>query len=236
MGVIIIATAILYLLRSLYNLYKYQKDLLYVSDKIESFQSFIKTKEFLKDTLDLLISIVKLYKTIKTLKANREDEEPAIIKIKRWANKHLTRSEYLTRVGFSIFKIYLTLKLIFIVFTTILFLTIVNANYFMQLQQLKIISSSIASFPQYLLLSFYICLGQPLDKLNILLSANYLSSYLFVIGIVAWGIGIIYILLFIDIIATSLSNFYDTSITTVKSLVAELLRHLNNLPPENVDS
>jgi len=229
-GFIIILSAGLYLMTSLYNIFKYQKSLLYASDKIETFQPTIKDHNFLNSTFVLLTSIVSFY--TKYISRNKKDEPP-IIKIKKWANEKLTKSKYLTKVGFSIFKIYLTLKLVFIILTTVLFLIIVNANFFAQLQYIGIISTSIKSLPQFLLFSFYVSFGQSPENLSFLISANYLSIYFLIIGIFGWGVTIIYILLFIDILATSLGDLYESSINVAKTLVDEFLKFLNSLPPEN---
>jgi hypothetical protein len=228
-ALLILIVAIYYLLKSLYDIFRSQKDLLYISDKLDSFQRIIDGDNFIKDSIKVIISSVEFF-----TKYYVEDKtnNSSLNKIVAWSKKHLKKLQYLSKVGFSVFKTYLVVKLIFIVLSTLLFFVIVNANYFLRLQHLNIISSDIVSFPQFSLLSFYSFIGQPLDKINLLSSVDFLSLYILSIGIFGWIIAVIYILLFIDILTTSLSDFYETSNRAIKKLVSEVLLYLENISTE----
>lgn len=230
-GIIIILWPILYLLKSLYDIFRSQKDLLYVSDKLETFQKImddIVNDKLLKNMID---STIKLINSILALR-NKKQKESKFEKGIDWSKRNLKKLQYVSKVGFSVFKTYLTLKLIFIVITTIAYFVIVNANYFSSLENVNIISTNFINYTQYLLVSFYTFIGESIPDLIINNSLSFINLYILITGLFGWVLTVLYIVLFFDIITISVNDFYDTANKSVKRIATELLLYLNKIKPD----
>lgn len=229
-GFFILISITFYLLKSLYDIFRSQKDLLYIADKLESLQKMVdefNVNKHLKGLADSLISLLNLF-----LSSNKKDkEESKIEKGISWAKDNIKKLQYISKVGFSVFKTYLTLKLIFIVFSTVIFFIIVNANFLYSITQINIVTTNYVEYSNYLLLSFHIFIGEALNELIINHSLSFLNLYILLTGLFGWLLMVLYIVLFFDIITISLNDFYEAANKSVKKIVTELLGYLERISP-----
>jgi hypothetical protein len=206
-GVSTFAIILLYLITALYDVFIYQKNIFLASEKLETFMRRIEGENegnsFIKSSIAIIFSFENLVKHL------RNEKETNVGKTLKWVKNNIERLPYITKLGFSLFKSYLTIKLIFIVLATLIFFVIVNANYIKGLEDIGLLSSDLEKSPEYLLTSFYLFIGESIDYFRIISYKGYLSLYILSTGMMGWLLTITYIVLFFDILSLSISDFYE---------------------------
>lgn len=233
LGALSFLLIVFFLIKSLYEVFIAQKNLFLISDKFDEFARknlIFEGKNLVFHTIALFFHVDNLFKLLK------KEKKTGVDSTIKWLKNHLGRLPYISKLGFSFFKTYLTLKLVFIVFTTMSFFIIINANYFQSIEKTGLLITNHTEFIEYALLSFYIFLGESISTLSYEFYSGYFSFYILFTGILGWLLTVTYIVLFFDIISLSVSDLYETVLDANKNIIEKTLTSIEDLEKMDPDT
>jgi hypothetical protein len=194
-----------------------QKDLIIVSNQLEIISNFLDSLKSKKGAVNLVF----LVSSIITSMLSKEESSKLLSGI-AWAKEKLKKFNYISKLGLSIFKTYLTIRLVIVLVFTIVIVIFIFGNYLMTLNKMGIIESDLKTYPDYLLNTFYIFIGDSSQPFSFNSSIEYFKYGLLFMGVIGWLIPVAYIILFIDIMSISLNEFSNSINELIKKTITEL--------------
>jgi hypothetical protein len=230
-GIVLGLVVITYLALSLINIFQTQKDLIYLSDRLEEsallFDS-IRSHKFFNLSKQMVKSFINAF-------SKASNKQSIFDKSIAWLESSFNKVQFISKMGVAVFRSLLTLKLIAIIFSTLLFYVIVIANYLISLNNLKIIAVDYTTYSKYLLTALYLFIGESISIFS--LDTAYISAFILFLAISGWILSVTYIVLYFDIMNLSASDFNNAvnkSVTTLYKEIEELLNEMKNDKGDNV--
>lgn len=216
-GIVIIVVLIYYLIKSLVKVFLIQKDLILVSNHIEIISNFLDTLKQKKGSRNFVFLVTSIFTSMLSKEENSKIKSGIV-----WAKDKLKKINFFSKLGLSIFKTYLTVRLVLVLISTIVLVVIIFGNYFMALDNLSIIRTNFVTYPEYLLNTFYIFIGESVHPFEYSNNAEYFSYGFLFIGVIGWLLPVAYIILFIDIMSISVNEFYNSINELIKKTITDL--------------
>lgn len=216
-GFILVLLLIYYLINSLVKIFVVQKDLIMVSNHIEIISNFLDSLKSKKGAINMVFLVTSIFTSMLS-----KDQNSKLLSSIEWAKEKLKKFNFISKLGLSIFKTYLTVRLVFVLVFTIVLVIFIFGNYLMTLDKIGIIGSGIKAYPDYLLNTFYIFTGDSSQSFIFNINVEYFKYGLLIIGVIGWLIPVAYIILFIDIMSISLNEFSNSINELIKKTITEL--------------
>lgn len=230
-GIMLGLVVMVYLALSLLNIFQTQKDLIYLSDRLEEsallFDS-IRSHKFFNLSKQMVKSFIIAFS-----KASKK--QSIFDKSIAWLERSFNKVQFISKMGVAVFRSLLTLKLIAIIFSTLLFYVIVIANYLISLNSIKIIAVDYTTYSKYLLTALYLFIGESISIVSF--DTAYMSSFILFLALSGWILSVTYIVLYFDIMNLSASDFNNAvnkSVTTLYKEIEDLLNEMKNDKGDNV--
>lgn len=216
-GIVILAVLIYYLVNSLVKVFLIQKDLILVSNHIEIISHFLDTLKQKKGSRNFVLLVTSILTSMLSKEENSKMKSGIV-----WAKDKLKKLNFFSKLGLSVFKTYLTVRLVLVLISTIVLVVVIFGNYFMALNSLGIIKSSFVTYPDYLLNTFYIFIGESVHPFEYSNNSEFFSYGFLFVGVIGWLLPVAYIILFIDIMSISVNEFYNSINELIKKTITDL--------------
>ncbi len=231
-GIILGFIITIYLLFALLNIFLTQKDLIYVSDRLEEaghFLNSIKNNNIFNVSKHFILSFIK-----SSSRSSNKDEN-FLDKAINWVKKNFNKVQFISKMGVAVFRSLLTIKLISIIVTTLLFYIIVVSNYLISLEKLNMLSTSFTSYSEYYLASFYLFIGESTGLYANTIDPAFFSSCSLFLGLSGWLLSVTYIVLYFDIMNLSSFDFNVAVNKAVMTIFQEAKIIMEEMSTENPD-
>ena len=221
-----------YLLFELRNIFLTQKDLIFASDSLEEVGHFINS---FKDNDIFIISKQVILGFLKNYAKPDNKYGNLLDKAISWVKKNFRKVQFISRMGVAVFRSILTIKLISIIVTTLLFYLIVVSNYLISLEKLNLLTTSFTSYTEYYLSSFYLFIGESTGLYTNTIDPSFFSGMTLYLGVSGWLLSVTYIVLYFDIMNLSSSDFNAAVNKAVMNIFQEVKVILEEMNLEEPD-